>query len=168
MAGTELMIAPLFVATGVSAIDVISGLFIGNLLAALSWTFLTAAIATRARRALYLQLEKICGCQLVTICNVANGVTSCFLAGPMVTVNTTAVGVWFDMRMPGLNDLYPNSIGWVVASLVMGLLVTVVAASGYRFAARVANITAPCMVLLFVAFDLVGLHQIGLDSLSAF
>jgi purine-cytosine permease-like protein len=83
-------------------------------------------------------------------------------------VNTTAVGVWFDMRMPGLNDLYPNSAGWVAASLVMGLLVTVVAAYGYTFVARVANIAAPWMVLVFVAFGLVGLHQIGVDSVAAF
>jgi len=39
-AGTEFMIGPLFVTHGVSAVDVLLGLFIGNLLAVLSWTFL--------------------------------------------------------------------------------------------------------------------------------
>ena len=163
-AGTELMIGPLFVASGVAAIDVIVGLLVGNLLAVLSWVFLTAPIATRSRLTLYFQLEKICGRRLVTIYNLANGVMFCFLAGAMITVNTTAVGVWFDMRMPGLNDLYPNGAGWVAASLVMGLVVTVVAAYGYAFVARVANIAAPWMVLVFVAFGLVGLHQIGVES----
>jgi purine-cytosine permease-like protein len=167
-AGTELMIGPLFVASGVSAIDVISGLLVGNLLAVLSWTFLTAPIATRSRLTLYYQLEKICGRRLVTVYNVANGVMFCFLAGAMITVNTTAIGVWFDMRMPGLNDLYPNSAGWVAASLVMGLLVTVVAAYGYRFVARVANIAAPWLVMVFVAFGLVGLRQIGVESVADF
>jgi purine-cytosine permease-like protein len=167
-AGTELMIGPLFVAAGVSAVDLVAGLLIGNLLAVLSWTFLTAPIATKARLTLYYQLEKICGRNLVTLYNLANGVMFCFLAGAMITVNATAAGVWFDFKMPGLNDLYPNSAGWVGASLVMGLLVTVVAAWGYRFVARVANIAAPWMVLVFLAFGLVGLRQMGVTSLTGF
>src|SRR3989339_687354 len=60
-AGTELMIGPLFVAAGVSAIDLVVGLLVGNLLAVLSWMALTAPIATRRRLTLYYQLEKICG-----------------------------------------------------------------------------------------------------------
>ena len=167
-AGTELMIGPLFVAAGVSAFDLIVGLLVGNLLAVLSWTFLTAPIATRARLTLYYQLEKICGRNLVTLYNLANGVMFCFLAGAMITVNATAAGVWFDFRMPGLNDLYPNSVGWVVAALVMGLLVTIVAAWGYRFVARVANVAAPWMVLVFLAFGLVGLRQLGVTSVGQF
>ena len=55
--------------------------------------FLTAPIATRARLTLYYQLEKICGRQLVTLYNLANGVMFCFLAGAMITVSATAVGV---------------------------------------------------------------------------
>src|SRR5262245_25617751 len=101
-AGTELMIGPLFVAAGVGAFDLIAGLFVGNLLAVLSWTFLTAPIATRARLTLYYQLEKICGRQLVTIYNVANGLMFCALAGAMITVSATALGVWFGFRMPAL------------------------------------------------------------------
>ena len=92
-AGTELMIGPLFMAAGVSAFDLIVGLLLGNLLAVLSWMFLTAPIATRARLTLYYQLEKICGRQLVTLYNLANGVMFCFLAGAMITVSATAVGV---------------------------------------------------------------------------
>ena len=86
-AGTELMIGPLFVAAGVSAFDLVVGLLVGNLLAVLSWTFLTAPIATRARLTLYYQLEKICGRKLVTLYNLANGVMFCFLAGAMITVS---------------------------------------------------------------------------------
>ncbi len=167
-AGTELMIGPLFVASGVSAFDVVAGLLLGNLLAVLSWTFMTAPIATRARQTLYFQLEKICGRNLVTLYNLANGVMFCFLAGAMVTVNATAAGVWFDFRMPQLDDLYPNSAGWVIAVLVMGALITVVAAYGYGFVARVANIASPWMVLVFIAYGLVGLQQLGVDSLADF
>ena len=76
------------------------GLLVGNLLAVLSWTFLTAPIATRARLTLYYQLEKICGRNLVTLYNLANGVMFCFLAGAMITVSATAVGVWVNFPMP--------------------------------------------------------------------
>src|SRR5919108_1010344 len=91
-AGTELMIGPLFVAAGVSACDLLVGLLVGNLLAVLSWTLLTAPIATRARLTLYYQLEKICGRGLVSLYNVVNGLMFCALAASMVTVSATALG----------------------------------------------------------------------------
>jgi purine-cytosine permease-like protein len=165
-AGTELMIGPLFIASGVGAFDLVFGLLAGNLLAVLSWLLLTAPIATRSRLTLYYQLETICGRDLVTLYNLANGVMFCFLAGAMITVNATAAGVLFDFRMPGLNDLAPNSAGWMAAVLVMGAMITVVAAYGYNVVARVANIAAPWMVLVFIAFGVIGLRQLGIDSLS--
>ncbi len=158
-AGTELMIGPLFVAAGVSAFDVVVGLVVGNALAVLSWIFLCAPIATHTRLTLYYHLEKICGRKLVTLYNLANGIMFCFLAGAMITVSATAVGVWFHFKMPGLNDLYPNSIGWVLAVLVAGGLIAVVAAYGYQTVAKFANIAAPWMVLVFLAFGFVGLKQ---------
>jgi purine-cytosine permease-like protein len=82
----------------------------------------------------------------------------------MVTVNATAVGVVFPISMPGLNDLYPNSLGWIAACALMGAMITLVAAYGYRFVARVANIAAPWMTLVFIAFGLVGLRRLGIDS----
>lgn len=158
-AGTELMIGPLFVAAGVSAFDVVFGLIVGNLLAVLSWMFLCAPIATRARLTLYYQLEKICGRKLVILYNLVNGVMFCFLAGSMITVSATAFGVWFDYPQPGLNDIYPNSVGWVIAVLGVGLAIALVAAYGYQMVARFANIAAPWMVLVFLAFGLVGLRN---------
>ncbi len=168
VAGTELMIGPLFVAAGVSAFDVVVGLLVGNALAVLSWMLFPALIATRARLTLYFQLEKICGRNLVTLYNLANGVMFCFLAGSMITVSATAVGVWFKFPMPGLTDRLPNSVGWVVAVLVVGSLIAVVAAYGYKMVARFANIAAPWMVLVFLAFGVVGLKQLGVDSLGDF
>jgi purine-cytosine permease-like protein len=158
-AGTELMIGPLFVASGVAVFDLLIGLLLGNLLAVLSWTLLTAPIATRARLTLYFQLEKICGKKLVTLYNLANGVMFCFLAGSMITVSATAVGVWFHFPMPGLNDVYPNSAGWVIAVLAVGIMVAVVAAYGYNIVARIANYAAPWMTLVFIAFGLIGLRE---------
>jgi purine-cytosine permease-like protein len=158
-AGTELMIGPLFVAAGVSAFDMVVGLLVGNILAVLSWMFLTAPIATRARLTLYYQLEKIAGRKLVTLYSLANGAMFCILAGSMITVAATAVGVWFDLPMPSLQATYPNGVGWVIAVAVVGLAFTVVAAIGYEALARFANLAAPWMLAVFVAFGLIGLKQ---------
>jgi purine-cytosine permease-like protein len=158
-AGTELMIGPLFVAAGVSAFDLIAGLLIGNALAVLSWIFLTAPIATRARLTLYYQLEKICGRRLVTLYNLTNGIMFCFLAGAMITVSATAIGVYFKFNMPGLSDVYPNSLPWALAVLAVGLVIAVVSAFGYKAVARFANMAAPWMVLIFLAFGMIGLKQ---------
>ncbi|MCA9184021.1 MAG: hypothetical protein KDA99_00330, partial [Planctomycetales bacterium] len=163
-AGTELMIGPLFVARGVSAFDLIVGLFLGNLLAVLSWMFLTAPIATRTRLTLYYQLEKICGRHLVTIYNLANGIMFCFLAGSMITVSATAVGVWAKFPMPELTDTLPNSTGWVLAVLVVGLLISFVAAFGYSAVSRFANVAAPWMVLVFFVFGVVALRQFMIET----
>ena len=108
---------------------------------------------------MYYQLEKICGRQLVTLYNLANGIMFCFLAGAMVTVSATAVGVWIDFPMPGLNDVYPNSLGWVLSVLGIGAAIAVVAAYGYETVAKIANIAAPWMVVVFVAFGIVGFRQ---------
>jgi purine-cytosine permease-like protein len=77
----------------------------------------------------------------------------------MVTVSATAVGVWFHFPMPGLNDFFPNSIGWVIAVLAVGVMVAIVAAYGYNIVARIANYAAPWMTIVFIAFGLVGLRE---------
>jgi purine-cytosine permease-like protein len=159
VAGTELMIGPLFIASGVSALGLLGGLLLGNLLAVLSWMLLTAPIATRARLTLYFQLEQICGRQLVTLYNLANGVMFCFLAGAMVTVSATALGPIFNLPMPSLTDKYPTSISWVVASLAVGSAIAIVAAFGYQSVAKFANIAAPWMVLVFLAFGIIALRR---------
>lgn len=158
-AGTELMIGPLFVAAGVGAADLVLGLVIGNLLAVLSWTLMTAPIATKLRLTLYYQLERITGRKFVVLYDAVNGVAFCFLAGSMVTVSATAFGVWFGFPMPGLNDLAPNSLAWIVAVFLIGSVIAYVAAAGYQVVARVANYAAPWMVLVFIAFGLIGLKD---------
>ncbi len=168
VAGTELMIGPLFLAAGVSAFDFIVGLLVGNLLAVLSWTFFTAPIATRVRLTLYYHLEKICGRKLVAVYNTANGVMFTVLAGAMMTVSATALGVYFRFSMPGLTDTLPTGPGWVAAVLLTGALFSVVAAYGYRFVSRFANMAAPWMVLCFAGFGVIGFRQMGLESVGDF
>lgn len=167
-AGTEFVIGPLFLTTGVSAFDLIVGLLLGNLLAVLSWRFLTAEIAVKHRLTLYYHLEKICGKRLVVFYNLANGILFCFLAGAMVTVSATAVGIPFDMEMPKLTDTLPNSVTWVVIVLIIGALISIIAARGYSTVARVANWLSPLIVLAFVACGIVALNQLGVGSFRDF
>jgi len=167
-AGTEFVIGPLFLTAGVSAFDLIVGLLVGNLLAVLSWRFLTAEIAVKHRLTLYYQLEKICGRKLVTVYNLANGILFCFLAGSMVTVSATAVGVPFDMEMPKLTDTMPNSVTWVVIVLAIGAVISLIAARGYSMVSKAANWMSPFIVLAFVVCGLVALNQLGVGSFADF
>ena len=161
-AGTEFMLGPLFIAWGASAIDVIFGLLLGNILAVLTWRYLTAPIATDLRLTLYYKLEKICGRRLVSLYNVANGVLFCFLAGAMVTVSATAVGVPFPgVTMPTFADTMPTGLAWCVIVLILGSLQTFVAVKGYAFVARVSHLAAPWMFLIFLACGLTTLPKLA-------
>ncbi|GJM30792.1 MAG: membrane protein [Cyclobacteriaceae bacterium] len=167
-AGTEFMIGPLFLTAGVSAFDLIIGLLIGNLLAVLSWRYLTAEIAVKHRLTLYYQLERICGKNLVTFYNLANGVLFCFLAGAMITVSATAIGIPFDMEMPKLTDTAPNSVTWVIIVIVIGALIAMVAARGYNSVSKAANWMSPFIILAFLACGIVALSQLGVSNFNEF
>jgi purine-cytosine permease-like protein len=167
-AGTEFMIGPLFLTAGVSAFDLIIGLLLGNLLAVLSWRFLTAEIAVKNRLTLYYQLEKICGKKLVTGYNLANGILFCFLAGSMITVSATAVGIPFDMPMPKLDDTLPNGMTWIIIVILIGAVISLIAARGYDTVTKAANWMSPIIVLAFIACGIVALSQLGVSSFSEF
>lgn len=163
-AGTEFMIGPLFLLNGVSLQNIFLGLLVGNLLAVLSWRYLCAPIAVSARYTLYYHLEKIAGGNLVKLYNLANGVLFCFLAGAMITVSATAVGIPFNMEMPGIADIYPNSGLFVMIVLAVGLVIAFVAALGYETVSKFANVASPWMVLVFLACGLVALKQLDVTS----
>ncbi len=165
-AGTEFMIGPLFLAAGVGAFDLIVGLLLGNFLAVLTFRYITAPLSVRVRHTLYYELERIAGTGLVKLYNFANGVFFCFLAGAMITVAATAVGIPFHMDMPALDAVYPNGITWIVIVLLIGIAFAVVAASGYETVARFANYAAPWMVLVFLGCGIVAAGQLGASSLS--
>ncbi len=166
-AGTEFMIGPLFLLNGVSLQNIFVGLLLGNLLAVLSWRFICAPIATQARLTLYFHLEKIAGKKLVILYNLANGILFCFLAGAMITVSATAVGIPFDMEMPTKDDIFPTSVPFVLIVFVVGILISVVAAKGYDTVAKFANIAAPWMILVFLACGIVAFKQLDVSDWSA-
>lgn len=168
VAGTEFVIGPLFVAHGVSAGDLFAGLLLGNLLAVLSWAFITAPIAVKTRLTLYWHLRRIAGPQLLFIYNLINALMFCFLAGSMISVAATAVGLPVEMKMPALSDLYPNSAQWIIIVLGVGAAVTALAILGFEKLARFSEIAAPWMFLVFVAAGLAVLPQLGVTSLRDF
>ena len=167
-AGTEFMIGPLFLTVGVSAFDLLVGLLLGNLLAVLSWRFLTSNIAVKERFTLYYKLEKISGNKLVAFYNIANGILFCFLAGSMITVSATAVGVPTNIEMPKLTDVMPNSVTWVVIVLIIGGITTWIAAKGYNMVSRAANWMSPIIIFAFIACGIIALNQLEINSFSDF
>lgn len=169
-AGTEFMIGPLFVSWGASAASLIFGLLLGNLLAVLTWRYLTAVVATQKRWTLYYQMERIAGPVLVKIYNLANGLLFCFLAGAMITVSATAVGPFFpegSIAMPTFQSWLPTGPAWIVSCIAIGLAMIVVALKGYGVVAKVGHYSAPWMLLVFVACALVTLGKLKTFDLWA-
>ncbi len=164
-AGTEFMIGPLFLAAGASLQDLIGGLLLGNFLAVLTWRFLVTPIAVSKRMTLYYQLERIAGGSLVKFYNLVNGLLFCFLAGAMVTVSASAVGIPFGIfyAVPESTFAFgaPSFTGLVV---IVGIVMAVIAAAGYETVARVANIAAPWMISIFAACGIVSMVQMDVTS----
>ncbi|MEQ8847596.1 hypothetical protein [Botrimarina sp.] len=164
-AGTEFMIGPLFLAAGASLGDVVLGLLLGNVLAVLTWRYLVVPIAMDRRMTLYFQLERIAGSQMVKLYNVTNGVLFCFLAGAMVTVSASAVGVPFGVMYEVPENTFAlGRTDFTLIVLVVGAVMSVIAAAGYTTVARVANLAAPWMIAVFAAAGIVSLGQMGVDS----
>lgn len=174
VAGTEFVIGALFVAWGVSTLDIIGGLLIGNTLAVLTWALICAPIAADTRLTLYAYLEKIAGPSIVKLYSIVNGILFCVLAGAMITVSASAVRVLFGIEPQVL--WYPTSPAFVLVALTVGAVVVFVAVRGFKSLSRFAEIAAPWMITMFLVGALVaiptliaatpGVDQIG--SLSDF
>jgi len=168
VAATELLIGPLFVVAGASAFSVLVGLLVGNFLAVMSWTFLTAPIAVKNRLTLYYQLEKIGGPAIIKLYNAANGFLWCCLGGAFIYVSATALFVPFNIPTPAITDWAPKNIGMVVVITVVGAVFVYMAAKGYDTIAHFANIASPWMTIMFIIFGLSALPELGVKSLGDF
>jgi purine-cytosine permease-like protein len=163
VAATEFVIGAFFVLHGVTAKDLILGLLFGNLLAVLSWTLLCAPIAVRTRLTLYWYLRKIAGPGLTLVYNIANALLYCILAGAMISVSATAIGLGFGIQTPALTDLYPNSVGWVVLTLSIGAAFTVLAILGFEKLSRFAGVCSPWIFAMFLAGAIATLPAVGVN-----
>jgi NCS1 family nucleobase:cation symporter-1 len=138
------------------------------MLAVLTWRFLVVPIAMSKRMTLYYQLERIAGGWLVKLYNLVNGLLFCFLAGAMVTVSASAVGVPFGINFDVPTDMFGlSNSSFTALVLIVGVVIAVVAAGGYERVARVANIAAPWMIAVFAACGIVSLAKMEVTSVSA-
>ena len=169
VAATEFVIGAMFVIHGVAAKDIFLGLLVGNILAVLSWAFIVAPIAVRTRLTLYWYLRKIAGPGLTFLYNVANAFLYAILAGAMISVSATAVGLAFDIKTPELTDVLPTSVGWVVVTLFVGGVVTLFAILGFDKVSKFSSVSSPWLFVIFIAGALALLPDIGhVHSLSDF
>jgi purine-cytosine permease-like protein len=164
VAGTEFVIGTLFVLSGAEFWDLIGGLLLGNLLAVLSWAFLCAPIATDVRLTLYWYLRKIAGPRLTMVYNVVNAFLYCVLAGAMIAVATTAIGLAFGLPTPDLTAVMPPSLAWVLITLTIGGLFTLVAVLGFDQLSMFASVCSPWIFIVFVAGAIAMLPRLGVES----
>jgi purine-cytosine permease-like protein len=151
VAATEFVIGPFFVLHGVTAGALVLGLLIGNALAVLSWALICAPIATATRLTLYWHLRRIAGPGLTLVYNVANGLLYCILAGAMISVSATAVGLLLNIEVPKLNDVLPPSAGWIAVTFAIGAAFTVLAVLGFEKLSRFAAVCSPWLFPVFIA-----------------
>lgn len=172
VAATEFVIGVLFVQWGASAGDLIWGLLLGNALAVLSWAFICAPIATQVRLTLYWYVRPIIGPGLTVIYNLVNAVLYCCLAAAMIGVSASAVimalaKLGIEIQHPRLEDVYPNSAGWVIVVLVVGAVVVTLAIMGFKTLSQFSTVCSPWMFLVFIAGAIVSLPKLGdIHSLS--
>jgi len=164
VAATEFVIGAFFVLHGVTAKDLLVGLFAGNLLAVLSWTFICAPIAVRTRLTLYWYLRKIAGPGLTFIYNLANAILYCILAGAMISVSATAVGLAFRIKVPSLDAVFPSSVGWVLLTFVIGALFVTLAILGFEKLSRFAEVCSPWIFVVFIAGAIAVLPRLGVHA----
>ncbi len=163
VAATEFVIGAFFVLHGVTFCDLALGLLLGNVLAVLSWTFICAPIAVRTRLTLYWYVRRIAGPGLTVIYNAANAILYCILAGAMIAVSATAVGLAFGVKSPALTDVFPTSIGWVLITFALGAAFTALAVLGFEKLSRFAQAVSPWIFIVFIAGALASLPKLGVS-----
>ncbi|SJM49376.1 Predicted mannitol permease [Gulosibacter sp. 10] len=144
---------------GVPAKTILLGLLIGNLLAVLSFTFFAAVMGTSTRLTLYAYLKKVIGPYAQRFYNLVWGLCSIALAGSGIAVAATALREV--IGAPIQTEWYPTSMSFVVAAVIMGLVVAIVAANGFEACARFASAAVPWMIVIFFVGALVALPQLA-------
>lgn len=167
-AGTEFAIGPMFVANGATAIDVVVGLFLGNILATLSWRFLVAPLATSQRLTTYYAMELVVGKRLMYVYDLLACVLLAGLAGAMFTVSATAFGAISDVPMPGLDDWLPNSWAFVGIVIGCGLVTTIIAAFGFTFVTTFGELMTPVLIAGIIYLCVQSLQMLGINDECSF
>jgi len=164
VAATEFVIGATFVALGAKTMDIILGLLIGNILAVLSWTFITSPIAVDTRLSLYTYLNKIAGDSMTKLYNWANVIIFSVISAAMITVSATAVRFAFDI--PAQLNWYPTNLWFVVIVFCVGLVVVSIALYGFNAVSEFSGICAPWLFVMFSSGAMVLLPALSLDVLG--
>lgn len=164
VAATEFVIGATFVALGAKTMDIILGLLIGNILAVLSWTLITAPIAVDARLSLYTYLNKIAGDSMSKLYNWANVIIFTVISAAMITVSATAVR--FVFNIPAQLDWYPNNVWFVLIVLLVGMVAVFVAIYGFNAVSEFSGVCAPWLFVMFTSGALVLMPALSLDVLG--
>lgn len=164
VAATEFVIGATFVALGAKTMDILLGLLIGNILAVLSWTFITSPIAVETRLSLYTYLNKIAGDSMTKLYNWANVVIFSVISAAMITVSATAVRFAFDI--PAQLNWYPTNLWFILIVFVVGIVVVSIALYGFNAVSEFSGICAPWLFVMFTSGAMVLLPALSLDVLN--
>ena len=164
VAATEFVIGATFVALGASTMDIIIGLLIGNILAVLSWTLITAPIAVDTRLSLYTYLNKIAGGNMSKLYDWANVIIFTVISAAMITVSATAVRFAFDI--PAQLDWYPTNIWFVLVVVLVGLFAVFVAIYGFEAVSEFSGLCAPWLFVMFASGALVLMPELSLSVID--
>lgn len=164
VAATEFVIGATFVALGAKTMDIILGLLIGNILAVLSWRFITSPIAVETRLSLYTYLNKIAGDSMTKLYNWANVIIFSVISAAMITVSSSAVRFAFDI--PAQLNWYPTNAWFVLIVLAVGIVVVSIALYGFNAVSEFSGICAPWLFVMFTSGAMVLLPALSLDVLD--
>ncbi|KGL63406.1 purine-cytosine permease family protein [Polaribacter sp. Hel1_85] len=164
VAATEFVIGATFVALGATTKDIILGLLIGNILAVLSWRFITSPIAVDTRLSLYTYLNKIAGDSMTKLYNWANVIIFTVISAAMITVSATAVRFAFDI--PAQLNWYPTNTWFIVIVLIVGSVVVSIAIYGFKAVSEFSGICAPWLFVMFTCGAFVLLPALSLEVLG--
>lgn len=164
VAATEFVIGATFVALGATTKDIILGLLIGNILAILSWRFITSPIAVDTRLSLYTYLNKIAGDSMTKLYNWANVIIFTVISAAMITVSATAVRFAFDI--PAQLNWYPTNLWFIIIVLIVGSVVVSIAIYGFKSVSEFSGICAPWLFVMFTCGAFVLLPALSLEVLD--
>ena len=164
VAATEFVIGATFVALGAKTMDILLGLLIGNILAVLSWTFITSPIAVDTRLSLYTYLNKIAGDSMTKLYNWANVIIFSVISAAMITVSATAVRFAFDV--PAQLNWYPTNLWFILIVFCVGAVVVSIAIYGFNAVSEFSGICAPWLFVMFTSGAMVLLPALSLDVLG--
>ncbi|HET8550832.1 MAG TPA: hypothetical protein VFL57_22645, partial [Bryobacteraceae bacterium] len=93
-----------------------------------------------------------------------NAFLYCILAGAMISVSSTAIGLLIGIPTPALSDVLPASLSWAVLTFLIGCLFTVLAILGFEKLSKFASVCAPWLFAMFVAAALAVLARLGVRA----